>query len=66
MSELRACPDCGYGHGFHVWFRDDEPPGAVRVGLICPSCGRSFDLGWTVQARSPAGARPGDRFDRKG
>ncbi len=44
MSEIRVCKACGYGRGFHVYFRDAEE--GHRIGLICPSCGQSYDLGW--------------------
>ena len=44
MQEFRLCPACGYGRGFHVWLRQEDD--AFRIGLICPSCGASYDLGW--------------------
>ncbi len=47
MEEFRICPQCGYGRGFHVYFK---PQGARHgIGLICPSCGRAYDIGWLVQ-----------------
>ena len=52
MKEFRVCPACGYGHGFHVFFREGE--GGVRIGLICPSCGPSYDPGWRVQLAEEA------------
>lgn len=46
MSEFRTCRVCGYGRGFHVYFRESE--GGHKIGLICPQCGQSYDLGWLV------------------
>ncbi len=46
MEEFRICQQCGYGRGFHVFFK---PRGARHsIGLICPSCGRSYDIGWLI------------------
>ena len=47
MGEFRTCPACGYGRGFHIFFRDDEE--GTKIGLICPSCGQSYDLGWATR-----------------
>ncbi len=44
MQEFRLCSVCGYGRGFHVFFRAEAD--GVRLGLICPNCGQSFSLGW--------------------
>lgn len=44
MNEFRRCPVCGYELGFHVFFRAEED--GVVLGLICPKCGQSYDLGW--------------------
>ncbi len=44
MEEIRVCASCGYGRGFHVYFRPEE--GRHRIGLICPNCGQSYDIGW--------------------
>lgn len=44
-EELRVCPNCGYERGFHVFFRR-VPDGSMRIGIICPSCGQSYDIGW--------------------
>lgn len=44
MKEFRVCPACGYRHGFHVFFK--ETAAGVALGLICPNCGQSYDLGW--------------------
>lgn len=46
MSEIRVCGSCGYGRGFHVWFRQGEEGEGAHIGLICPSCGQSYDIGW--------------------
>lgn len=54
MSEFRTCPACGYERGFHVYFKDAEE--GLGIGLICPSCGQSYDLGWV--ARDVSGAEP--------
>jgi DNA-directed RNA polymerase subunit RPC12/RpoP len=42
MKELRNCPECGYRNGFHISFIHEE--GRMGIGVICPSCGRKFDL----------------------
>lgn len=44
MEEFRICPGCGYERGFHVFFK--RVKGKIKIGLICPNCGRSYDLGW--------------------
>jgi hypothetical protein len=44
-NEIRVCKKCGYKRGFHVYF-NDVTDGKVRIGLICPSCGQSYDIGW--------------------
>jgi len=44
VPELRSCPACGYGRGFHVHFRKTEK--GIRIGLICPNCGQSYDIDW--------------------
>ena len=46
MGEFRLCPACGYGRGFHIFFQGGEE--RARIGLICPSCGQSYDLGWVT------------------
>ncbi len=46
MNEFRVCRVCGYGKGFHVYLREQET--GHKIGLICPSCGKSFDVGWIV------------------
>jgi len=43
MKQFRICPACGYKRGFHVYLIQDDRGG--RLGLICPSCGASYDPG---------------------
>ncbi|OGW38211.1 MAG: hypothetical protein A2Y97_08980 [Nitrospirae bacterium RBG_13_39_12] len=43
-QEFRVCPTCNYQKGFHVFFKNAK--GKTRIGLICPNCGQSYDLGW--------------------
>jgi len=45
LKEFRVCPVCGYGRGFHVYFREEEN---IKIGLICPGCGASYDPGWNA------------------
>ncbi len=47
MDEFRICPACGYERGFHVSFRAEGD--RVALGLICPSCGQSYDIGWKTK-----------------
>ena len=44
MEEFRKCPACGYERGFHVYFNKNKE--SLSIGLICPDCGQSFDIGW--------------------
>jgi len=46
IEEFRVCPNCGYEKGFHVFFK--KVKGKMKIGLICPHCGSSYDLGWLV------------------
>ena len=46
MNEFRVCRVCSYEKGFHVYFREHEK--GHKIGLICPSCGQSYDIGWIV------------------
>lgn len=46
MPDFRECKSCGYGRGFHVYFTEKE--NGHKIGLICPSCGQSFDIGWVT------------------
>lgn len=58
-GELRICSACGYGRGFHVWL---EPVGQqTRIGLICPSCGQSYRIGWVVPEMA-GGAQRGEVY----
>ena len=45
-EELHTCPACDYTRGFHVSFVREGPGGekALRVVLICPSCGARYDI----------------------
>jgi hypothetical protein len=43
-KKFRACPDCNYKSGFHVFFKRIRVK--TKIGLICPQCGMSYDLGW--------------------
>lgn len=47
MQEFRQCPACGYGRGFHVSFKDAKK--GMNIGLVCPSCGRSYDIDWSTK-----------------
>lgn len=65
MAEFRVCTTCGYARGFHVHFREVE--GGLVVGLICPNCGQSFDLGWREgDVRIPLTVTPGPVYPEKG
>jgi rubredoxin len=44
VKEFRVCPECQYQRGFHVFFKN--PKGKTKIGLICPQCGYSYDIGW--------------------
>jgi hypothetical protein len=44
-SYFRKCINCGYQRGFHVFFKEIKD-GKAKLGLICPSCGQSYDIGW--------------------
>jgi len=46
-QEIRICRKCGYERGFHVFFKNIVE-GKAKIGLICPSCGQSYDIGWGV------------------
>jgi len=45
-DELRVCPSCGYGDGFHSMFKRDGE--LIRWLFICPSCHKIFDTGFKV------------------
>lgn len=63
MTEFRVCPACGYERGFHVFFREAQG-GRMAIGLICPSCGRSYDLGWTAPEVPGTEAREGPAYGK--
>jgi len=46
MEEFRVCPNCSYERGFHVYFKKNK--GKIKICLICPNCGQSYDLGWST------------------
>ncbi len=46
-DSFRVCLNCGYQRGFHVYFKKVSG-GKARLGLICPSCGQSYDIGWVT------------------
>lgn len=60
MSEFRVCRVCGYGKGFHVYVREQEQ--GNKIGLICPSCGQSYDIGW-VLPESAESVEKGTKFE---
>ncbi len=47
VNSFRICLNCGYQRGFHVHFKEISP-GKAKLGLICPSCGQSYDIGWVT------------------
>jgi len=47
MDDFRVCLNCDYMKGFHVSFRKTAR-GKVKIILICPNCGQSYDLGWST------------------
>ena len=62
-DELHICPACGYELGFHTSFvsvhaKKEEPVKSTRdvyrVILICPECGKRYDVGWRVSFMDPA------------
>ena len=60
--EFRICAKCGYQRGFHVYFRQIQE-GKVRIGLICPSCGQSHDIGWVTPDIPGIEAEKGQVFE---
>lgn len=46
MEELRVCQSCDYQKGFHFYFK--KVRGRIRICLICPKCGQSYDVGWST------------------
>jgi hypothetical protein len=45
-EEFRICPECQYQRGFHVFFRKAKDK--TKIGLICPQCGYSYEIGWII------------------
>jgi len=60
MDEFRICTSCGYSRGFHVFFKSEND--RHRIGLICPGCGQSFDIGWLSPDIQGEKAVPGPVF----
>ncbi|MBI5638818.1 MAG: hypothetical protein HZA17_00175 [Nitrospirae bacterium] len=50
MEDFRVCLSCDYKKGFHVFFRRSKGKGRVKICLICPNCGQSYDLGWITSS----------------
>ncbi len=46
MEELRVCVNCGYVRGFHVFFKKVKRK--IKICLICPNCGQSYEIGWST------------------
>ncbi len=46
MEDFRVCLNCEYQKGFHVAFR--KVKGRIKIIVICPNCGQSYDLGWAT------------------
>jgi transcription elongation factor Elf1 len=44
MEEFRVCANCGYERGFHIYFKKIKKK--IKISLICPNCGQSFDINW--------------------
>lgn len=59
--EFRMCRRCGYKRGFHVYFKEFIE-GKRKIGLICPSCGQSYDIGWITSDISGFEIREGAIF----
>ncbi len=63
MKEFRVCPACNYGRGFHAYFKEHDE--GVKIGLICPSCGQSYDLPWQEKDLSSLSPEKGPVFPSK-
>ncbi|WP_406662236.1 hypothetical protein V7O66_06165 [Methanolobus sp. ZRKC3] len=63
-QEFRVCKKCGYQRGFHVYFKEMSE-GNMRIGLICPSCGQSYDVGWVTSDVSSIEPEEGDSYGEK-
>jgi hypothetical protein len=48
QDSLEICAECDYDGGFHVLLerREDAPWSNMRIHLKCPSCGKTYDVGW--------------------
>ncbi len=61
MKEFRTCPQCGYKHGFHIFFKETE--GKLTIGLICPNCAQSYEPDWIVNnVTNPFAPKESKRF----
>ncbi|MDG6244966.1 MAG: hypothetical protein QCH31_11375 [Methanolobus sp.] len=61
---FRVCPNCGYQRGFHVYLKGVSD-GKNRLGLICPSCGQSYDIGWLTADINGQGPEKEEAYDEK-
>jgi hypothetical protein len=50
MKEIRVCPACNYGRGFHVSFESEQHE--TQICLICPGCGQSYKLSWAIEQQT--------------
>ena len=48
QDEIYTCPACGYKDGFHVSFKMNPGEKTYHIVLICPSCHKRFNTGWTA------------------
>ncbi|WP_292467321.1 hypothetical protein [Methanolobus sp.] len=60
-GSFRVCLNCGYQRGFHVHFKEISG-GKARLGLICPSCGQSYDIGWLTANITEMQPKMEDRY----
>lgn len=60
MEELRVCASCEYQKGFHVFFR--RVKGRVKIYLLCPNCGQSYDIGWNTSSIKTFKAEMGIKY----
>lgn len=61
QKEFRVCLNCGYERGFHVFFREFTRD-KIKIGLICPSCGQSYDIGWITSDIQGIDIKKGEIF----
>jgi len=59
-KEFRVCPNCKYKRGFHVFFKTSS--GKTKIGLICPQCGSSYDIGWLTTSIKSLKGKKGEVF----